>query len=219
MAANTKARIGWFTRGTGITLKPNQDYCDEERAIMKLLLSTLGSSLGELMLASDETGTIRALDFVDHQARYYRHLREHCQAFESVSGSMPRAISEALYAYFEGDCNALDKLEIAPAGTEFQRRVWAQLRLIPAGHTMYYGEIARQLGFSDPRIAIDVGAANGAKPIAIVVPCHRVVAKNGDLKGYAWGLHRKRWLLEHEGAQLAIPLKGKVDASLSLPGF
>jgi methylated-DNA-[protein]-cysteine S-methyltransferase len=186
---------------------------------MKMLLSTVGTSLGELILASDETGTIRALDFVDHQARCYRYLREHFQAFESVNATMPRSIEEALNAYFEGDLGALNALPIAPAGTEFQRRVWDLLRLIPAGETTYYGEIARQLGFSDPRKAIEVGAANGANPIAIVVPCHRVVAKNGDLKGYAWGVHRKRWLLEHEGAQPAMPLKGRIGASLSLPGF
>jgi methylated-DNA-[protein]-cysteine S-methyltransferase len=186
---------------------------------MKLLLSTLGSSLGELMLASDETGTIRALDFVDHQARCYRHLREQYPKFEAVNGAMPSAISEALNAYFEADCRAPDKLPIAPAGTEFQLRVWELLRLIPAGRTMYYGEIARQLGFTDPRTAIDVGAASGANPIAIVVPCHRVIAKNGDLKGFAWGLHRKRWLLAHEGAHLARPLKGKIGASLALPRF
>ena len=186
---------------------------------MKLLLSKLGSSLGELMVVSDGTGSIRALDFVDHQARCHRYLREHFQDFESVNAAMPPAISEALNAYFDGDFGALDKLAIAPAGTEFQRRVWALLRLIPPGETRYYGEIARLLGFSDPRKAIDVGVANGTNPIAIVVPCHRVIAKNGDLKGYAWGLHRKRWLLEHEGAQPAMPAKRNLCASLSLPGF
>src|ERR1700679_4256733 len=103
---------------------------------MKLLLSTLGTSLGELMLASDEAGTIRALDFVDHQARCYRYLREHFQPFESVNVAMPGVIGQALNAYFEGDLDALDTLPIAPAGTEFQRRVWTLLRLIPAGETL-----------------------------------------------------------------------------------
>jgi methylated-DNA-[protein]-cysteine S-methyltransferase len=81
-----------------------------------------------------------------------------------------------------------------------QRKVWAALRHIPAGTTTTYGKLARDLGFDDPRAAIDIGAANGANPIAIVVPCHRVIASNGELKGYAWGLHRKHWLLEHEKA-------------------
>lgn len=186
---------------------------------MKMLLSTLGTSLGELMVASDEAGTVRALDFVDHQARCHRYLREHFPALESVNATISDAIAQALNAYFEGDLDALNTLPIAPAGTEFQRRVWDQLRLIPAGETTYYGEVAHRLGFSDPRMAIEVGAANAANPIAIVVPCHRVVAKNGDLKGYAWGVRRKRWLLEHEGARLPAPLNRNVSVSLSLPGF
>ena len=186
---------------------------------MKMLLSTLGTSLGELILASDEAGTIRALDFVDHQPRCYRYLREHFRDFEAVHAAMPGIFAEPLNAYFDGELDVLNTLPIAPAGTEFQRRVWDLLRLIPSGETTYYGEIARRLGFSDPRKAIEVGAAIGANPIAIIVPCHRVVAKNGDLKGYAWGVRRKRWLLEHEGAGRAVPLKGRVGASLSLPGF
>jgi methylated-DNA-[protein]-cysteine S-methyltransferase len=105
-----------------------------------------------------------------------------------------------LQRYFAGDFVALRVIAIAAAGSELQRRVWAMLRNIPAGKTVSYGQIARDLGYDDPRMAIEVGAANGANPIAIVVPCHRVIGSNGDLKGYAWGLHRKRWLLEHEGA-------------------
>jgi len=99
-----------------------------------------------------------------------------------------------------------------------QRQVWAALRDIPAGHTTSYGELARALGYDDPRMAIEIGAANGANPIAIVVPCHRVIAKNGDLKGYAWGLHRKRWLLEHERALPQVQ-QAEVQQTLRLPGF
>jgi methylated-DNA-[protein]-cysteine S-methyltransferase len=95
---------------------------------------------------------------------------------------------------------AIDAIALADAGTELQKRVWGALRKIPAGTTTSHGELARSLGFDDPRAAVDIGAANGANPIAIVVPCHRVIAKNGDLRGYAWGLHRKAALLEHEGA-------------------
>jgi methylated-DNA-[protein]-cysteine S-methyltransferase len=74
------------------------------------------------------------------------------------------------------------------------------LRHVPPGTTTSYGEIAKKLGYSDPRMAIEVGAANASNPVAIVIPCHRVIAKNGDIKGYAWGVRRKRWLLAHEGA-------------------
>lgn len=70
----------------------------------------------------------------------------------------------------------------------------------PAGTITTYGKLAKELGFDDPRAAIDLGAANGASLIAIIVPCHRVIASNGDLEGYAWGLHRKRGLPEHEQA-------------------
>jgi methylated-DNA-[protein]-cysteine S-methyltransferase len=79
-----------------------------------------------------------------------------------------------------------------------------------------YGRLAKELGFVDPRAAIDMGAANGANPIAVIVPCHRVVASNGDLKGYAWGLHRKRWLLGHEKA---MARKDEESQSATLPGF
>ena len=96
------------------------------------------------------------------------------------------------------------------------RNVWAALRRIPVGQTTTCGALGRLLGFTDPRAAIDVGAAIGANPIAVIVPCHRVVASNGELKGYAWGLHRKRWLLEHEKA---IQLQVGAPQSASLPGF
>ena len=90
-------------------------------------------------------------------------------------------------------------------GTVFQRRVWAALRRIPAGRTVSYGQLARSLGLQDPRAAIDVGAANAANPVALIVPCHRVGASDGSLRGYAWGLARKRWLLVHEHALADAP--------------
>ena len=89
-------------------------------------------------------------------------------------------------------------LPLAPRGTPFQQRVWAELRRIPHGATISYGELARRVG--EPRASRAVGAANGRNPIAIVVPCHRVVGADGSLTGYAGGLDRKRWLLHHEAA-------------------
>lgn len=83
-------------------------------------------------------------------------------------------------------------------GTDLQPRVWHALRAVAPGTTTTYGTLAKALGVDDPRAAIDAGAANAASPLAIVVPCHRVIARNGDLKGYAWGVHRQRWLLGHE---------------------
>lgn len=82
--------------------------------------------------------------------------------------------------------------------------MWGAIRHIPAGATVSYGQLAKSLRLTDPRAAIDIGAALGANPIAIIVPCHRVIAEDGTLKGYAGGLDRKRWLLEHEGSQRAL---------------
>jgi methylated-DNA-[protein]-cysteine S-methyltransferase len=101
-------------------------------------------------------------------------------------------------AYLTGELSAFEGLELAPDGTPFQQKVWKLLREIPAGETRTYGQLAAQIG-SHPRA---VGSANGSNPISIIVPCHRVIGKNGSLTGYAWGLHRKEWLLRHEQSLL-----------------
>ena len=103
-----------------------------------------------------------------------------------------------LAAYFDGDLGALDGIPVALAcGTPFQRQVWLTLREIPAGVTWSYAELARRIG--RPSAIRAVGAANGANPVPIVLPCHRVIGTNGSLVGYGGGLDRKRWLLAHEG--------------------
>jgi methylated-DNA-[protein]-cysteine S-methyltransferase len=107
-----------------------------------------------------------------------------------------RAARQQLTEYFAGERAAFE-LPLAPAGTAFQRRVWAALGLIPFGETRGYGELAAQLG--QPAAARAVGLANGRNPLSIVVPCHRVVGRDGALTGYAGGLDTKRWLLAHEG--------------------
>lgn len=167
---------------------------------MKVFLSHLDSPLGKLLLVTDAQRNVRALDFADHKARLDRGLRDHYGEVARVESAAPAEIADALARYFEGDLDALNGLHTATAGSALQCRVWAALRDIPAGTTTTYGKLARELGFDDPRAAIEIGAANGANPIAIIVPCHRVIASNGELKGYAWGLKRKRWLLEHEKA-------------------
>ena len=110
----------------------------------------------------------------------------------------PAGVASALARYFRGDLDALDTLAVAPEGTAFQRRVWTALRRIPHGATSTYGAIAREIGM--PSASRAVGAANGANPIWIVVPCHRVIGTSGKLTGYAGGLDVKRWLLAHEAA-------------------
>jgi methylated-DNA-[protein]-cysteine S-methyltransferase len=106
-------------------------------------------------------------------------------------------IRTVLSRYFAGDPGAIDDVAVELNGSVFQKRVWRALRRIPAGTTISYGELARRLG--EPAAVRAVGAANGANPVAIVVPCHRVIGSDGSLTGYGGGLERKRWLLLHEG--------------------
>jgi len=103
-----------------------------------------------------------------------------------------------LVAYFAGQLRAFE-LPLAPNGTEFQRRVWAELTKIPFGATISYAQLARRV--SNEAAVRAVGAANGRNPIPIIVPCHRVIGSDGSLTGFGGGLHRKQWLLRHEGAQ------------------
>ncbi len=100
-----------------------------------------------------------------------------------------------LDAYFSGNPIPVD-FPLCPAGTDFQRRVWALLPAIPYGQTLSYGAIAKQLG--ETMSAQAVGQAVGKNPIAIIIPCHRVVGTGGKLTGYAWGIEKKQWLLAHE---------------------
>jgi len=123
-----------------------------------------------------------------------RHLvREHDDPGGAVT---------ALRAYFAGDLHALDRLTVDPMGTPFQLRVWSALRSVGVGRTASYTEIANAIGA--PTATRAVGAANGANPIAIVVPCHRIIGAGGSLVGYGGGIERKRWLLEHEGVLLKM---------------
>lgn len=187
-----------------------------EDVIMQLRLSHLASPLGDMLLVTDAGETIRALDFADHRAHLHRLLREHYGSTNLVDSQAPWRIADGLARYFSGELDALAALPTATAGSDLQQRVWAALARIPVGTATAYGKLARELGFTDPRAAIDIGAAIGANPIAIVVPCHRVIASNGDLKGYAWGLHRKRWLLEHEKA---LRPQSAAPRTATLPGF
>lgn len=109
-------------------------------------------------------------------------------------------VAEALRRYFAGDLHALDPIEVDTGGTAFQESVWRALRRIPAGTTWTYARLAREIG--RPTATRAVAAANGANPVSIVIPCHRVIGSDGSLTGYGGGLPRKRWLLVHEGALL-----------------
>jgi methylated-DNA-[protein]-cysteine S-methyltransferase len=108
----------------------------------------------------------------------------------------PAVVTDALAAYFDGALRALDTVSTITGGTDFQRAVWAALRDIPPGETESYGRLAARIGH--PAASRAVGAANGANPVAIIVPCHRVIGASGSLTGFGGGLPRKAWLLEHE---------------------
>jgi O-6-methylguanine DNA methyltransferase len=163
---------------------------------MRLWLKRYASPLSTLLLITDGEGSLRALDFADYEQRMRRLLQIHYDSFELAPGEPPVSVLRGLDAYFAGDYAALDRIQVATGGTPFQRAVWRTLRTIPPGATMTYGELAARIGHAGASRA--VGAANGANPIAIVVPCHRMIGAGGNLTGYGGGLPRKQWLLDHE---------------------
>ena len=151
----------------------------------------LDSSLGPALLASTETGICR-LAFGEGED----NLRARFPRAELVEGAIPDDLAEAVLARIEGPVGDAD-LPLDMGGTPFQQRVWAALSDIPAGETRSYAEIAAVLG--NPKASRAVGGANGANPVAVLVPCHRVVAADGSLGGYAYGTKIKAELLRREG--------------------
>jgi methylated-DNA-[protein]-cysteine S-methyltransferase len=163
---------------------------------MRLRLEEYKNPCSPIFVVTDAEGMLRALEFADHVSRIHRFLHDHYGEYDLQDGAAPKSMIRALDAYFDGDLAALDSIETATGGTPFQRAVWRALRKIKPGTTTSYGQIAARVG--RPTASRAVGAANGSNPIAIVVPCHRVIGANGSLTGYGGGLPRKRWLLEHE---------------------
>jgi methylated-DNA-[protein]-cysteine S-methyltransferase len=194
---------------------------------LRLLLERLDTPIGQMLLVLDDEGRLRAIDWEDYEARMQRLLRIHygadparqlqhqLQLQPKTGSSAGRAIRD----YFDGDLDAITHLPTATNGTPFQRSVWEALRGIPAGQTLTYHALALQIG--RPTATRAVGLANGANPIGVVVPCHRVIGANGALTGYGGGLHRKRWLLAHEGVSESRPARSGPSESLftKLPGF
>ncbi|AQR62829.1 methylated-DNA--protein-cysteine methyltransferase [Brevundimonas sp. LM2] len=165
-----------------------------------LTLDRIATPVGEVLLVTDADGAVRALDFVDFEPRMMRLLGRHAPGATLVAGRAPEAVRGAVERYFAGEATALDGLVVKTAGTAFQAAVWAALRAIPAGETRSYGQLAAAVG--SPRAVRAAGLANGQNPVALIVPCHRVIGAKGTLTGYAGGLERKRWLLAHEGVAI-----------------
>jgi methylated-DNA-[protein]-cysteine S-methyltransferase len=162
---------------------------------MELLVDVIESPLGPVCLASDGSALV-ALDFCAPEQLIARLRARFGADVRAVPRADPLGLATRARAYFAGDLEALARVPVAGGGTPFQRRVWAALREIPTGGTSGYAALAARLG--SPGAARAVGLANGRNPIAIAVPCHRVIGADGSLTGYAGGLERKRWLLAHE---------------------
>jgi methylated-DNA-[protein]-cysteine S-methyltransferase len=174
----------------------------------------IATRIGELLIAADESGRLRVLDFDNYEARMLRLLQRHYGAggVRLQPAAAPESIRRPIEAYFDGDLRAIEAIAVEAAGTAFQRQVWAALRTIPAGQTLSYGALARQIG--RPAAVRAVGLANGANPIGVVVPCHRVIGADASLTGYGGGIERKRWLLAHERA--CLPQRGARQTELAL---
>jgi methylated-DNA-[protein]-cysteine S-methyltransferase len=169
----------------------------------RFTLDRIATPIGTLLIAVDSEMRLRVLDFSDYEDRMRRLLRRGYGAggVQLNESRAPASIRLPIDAYFAGDLAALDAIPVETAGTAFQREVWTALRDIPAGSTLSYSGLAEQIG--RPSAVRAVGLANGANPIGVVVPCHRVIGADASLTGYGGGIERKRWLLAHEGVDVA----------------
>src|SRR5262249_12637471 len=159
------------------------------------------SPIGAILIVSDGF-SLCALDYAGYEPRMLQLLHGRYQRFEFQHDSDPMDLRPKMAAYFAGDLAAVDPIPVNTGGTEFQQRGRSALRSIPAGSTESYASLAVRIG--QPRGARAVGHANSLNPVAIVVPCHRVIGASHRLTGYAGGLERKRWLLDHEAAQRSL---------------
>jgi methylated-DNA-[protein]-cysteine S-methyltransferase len=177
-------------------MKKNKEKETEKEVLRR---SRMATPAGAIVLV-ERGPRLVGLVFEDHWKGFGRGLEKRFGEFsfeEDPHGASP---VEALRRYFGGDLAALDGVEVDSGGTPFQQSVWRALRRIPAGTTWSYTRLAQEIG--RPSATRAVAAANGANPVSIVIPCHRVIGADGSLTGYGGGLPRKRWLLVHEGALL-----------------
>jgi methylated-DNA-[protein]-cysteine S-methyltransferase len=165
--------------------------------LLSVCLDRLTTPIGEMWIAADEAGRLRATFWTDRESVVKVILERQCGAGVVLTPTRdPHGLTSRIAAYFAGGLAAIDEIPVEAGGTAFQRSVWQELRRIPCGTTIHYGELARRI--RRPAAVRAVGLANGANPIGVVVPCHRVIGANGSLTGYGGGIERKRWLLDHE---------------------
>ena len=177
-----------------------------------ILTDRIETPIGPMLLMVRDDRII-GLEFDDQPERYLKDLRQRFGEFTFAETANPCGFADQLRAYYAGDIRAVDPLPTTGGGTPFQERVWAELRRIPAGTTISYGELAVRLG--DKKATRAVGLANGRNPISVVVPCHRVIGADGSLTGYGGGVPRKKWLLAHEGV---VPRKEQAGRQADLFG-
>ncbi|MGA7932608.1 MAG: methylated-DNA--[protein]-cysteine S-methyltransferase [Kovacikia sp.] len=166
---------------------------------IELLTDTVDSEIGQILLVSDGE-RLCALDFSNYESRLMNLLERRYGSVRLMKKVNPQGFSDRLKAYLVGDLRSLDEIPVSTGGTFFQQQVWLALRSIPLGTVTTYGELAEKIG--KPTASRAVGMANSLNPVAIVLPCHRVIGANAKLTGYAGGLDRKQWLLQHEGVTL-----------------
>jgi methylated-DNA-[protein]-cysteine S-methyltransferase len=164
----------------------------------RLFIDRIDTPIGRALLVCDDDGMLRLLDWEDHEGRVRIHLRRRYRRTALAEGRAPEPTRQALGRYFAGELDALSEIAWRSEGTLFQHLVWEALTRIRAGTTLSYAGLAHRIGKATAVRA--VGLANGANPISVVVPCHRVIGSDGSLTGYGGGIERKRWLLRHEGA-------------------
>lgn len=175
---------------------------------LQFTMERIDTPIGEMIVVADEPGRLRAVDWTEHEDRMlHLLLRQYGEdGFELRAGSDRQGWVRSIQRYFGGELSAIEGIPVETAGTPFQREVWRKLREIPCGTTISYAELARQIG--KPGAVRAVGLANGANPVGVVVPCHRVVGADGSLIGYGGGVQRKRWLLQHEAKPFALTSEG-----------
>jgi methylated-DNA-[protein]-cysteine S-methyltransferase len=173
----------------------------------ELFFESIPFALGNILVVADGE-KLCAVDFSDYEERMMRLLKQRfhrvklvpASSSNDVSGSFVADCANRIRAYLTGDFSSLDEIPVSLGGTPFQQKVWLALRKIPIGTVFTYKQLATEIGH--PTAYRAVGMTNSLNPISIVLPCHRVIGANQKLTGYAGGLERKRWLLQHEGVAI-----------------
>ncbi|MCX8071114.1 MAG: methylated-DNA--[protein]-cysteine S-methyltransferase [Candidatus Binatia bacterium] len=167
------------------------------------VLCSVPTNLGRFVLIVDETEHVHLAFWDEQRTIAERHWQRWYQGVPWPKRGRCAPVERAICAYFRGTIDSLHALQASPRGTEFQRRVWALLQKIPTGRPVSYGTLARWV--KRPTAQRAVGRAVGSNPVALVLPCHRVIAADGNLGGYAGGVQRKQWLLMHESRHAVQP--------------